>query len=37
VHAAQGYLLGRPTTSQEVLARWIAVAPETREAVLLGA
>ena len=26
VHAAQGYLLGRPTTSQDVLARWIAVA-----------
>jgi EAL domain-containing protein (putative c-di-GMP-specific phosphodiesterase class I) len=36
LHAAQGYLLGRPTTSQDALATWIAVDSQPREAVLLG-
>ncbi len=33
LHAAQGYLLGRPTTSQRCIARWLGAASEPSEHV----
>ncbi len=33
LHAAQGYLLGRPTTDQRSISRWLGAAPEPSEHV----